>query len=560
MTAEQSTAAGLPRLWKWAAPGLMALFSIAYFASVVGRALAKPFWYDEVFTVYNSRLPSLATLMTALQSHGDFSPPVLHLLTRAAAAVPGNELVTLRLPAMIGVWILCLCVYRLVARRLAGRFALAAVFMLMLTPVYDYAFEARGYGIALAVSGVALVCWQAAAEGWHRPLSLAGLAVCAALIPLTHYYYGLVILAIGLAELARAVQRRRPDWPMAAALACSSLGLPIILPQVAANLDGSVIIRIHEDLLALLMTSTQGLFGGLIVPLSVMGSGWLLSFVVPAGARSGRWIRPETVSTATTLAAGLAVMAFSTAPRWTFLGGLAIAGSLAAFRWLPAPESSGSAARTALPEYEVVLYLALVVLVALSVAATAWHGFFSIRYCLFAAIGAAGLMALLFSRLEPQWPAAGLTLAALLALFVMARLSTGWENLRTPAMPAIDPLLAKGPPGLPIAVANNFDFVQLQYRAPQGLRGQLVYLADPEAELRYIFANVADRALLEERRFAPLAVYDYRSFIDTHARFLVYEATEPNWLVPQLQADGYQLQLIDSGSDSWLYQAQARTP
>ena len=41
---------------------VLALFSIIYFAASCYRASGKLFWYDEIFTVYLSRLPDLATL------------------------------------------------------------------------------------------------------------------------------------------------------------------------------------------------------------------------------------------------------------------------------------------------------------------------------------------------------------------------------------------------------------------------------------------------------------------------------------------------------------------
>lgn len=535
--------------------GALGLFSLLYFASVTGRALSKPFWYDEILTLYHARLPSLAALMQSLQRHVDFSPPVLHLLTRAAGWLPGNELVTNRLPAMLGVWVLGLCLYRLVARRLSPPYAFAALLMPMLTPIYDYAFEARGYGIVLAWSGLALVCWQSAAEGRRRPLALPGLAVCLALIPLTHYYYVCVSLAIGLAEVTRAVQRRQLDWPMLAALACSALGLPIILPLITATLDGTVITQLHEDLLALPLIIVRELFAGLALPLSLMGSAVLLSYTGWDRALPRRWIAPGAAPTVATLALGLCVIALTTSLRWTFVGGIA---AVVGWRSLRVHVSSDAVTSVnQIPRYEIVLHLALIALIGLAILPAGFQIYFSVRYCLFAVIGASCLAAFTFARLEKAWPASRLTLPAVLILFVIARFGPGWQALWSPALPPVDPILTQASSDLPIVVGHSKDFMELQYRAPEPLRSRLVYLADPVAALKYNMSNIVDVGLLSLREYAPLSVYEYRPFVRSHLQFLVYDTELVTWVNRQLMEDGFRLELIATAGGKRLYRATA---
>jgi hypothetical protein len=530
---------------------MIGLFSGLYFASVIGQALSKPFWYDEIITLYNARLPGLSALLQALAQHSDYAPPAVHLLTRAAAYLPGNELVSARLPAMIGVWIMCLCLYVLVARRLAWPYAASAMLIPMLTPIYDYAFEARSYGIALGLAGLSLVCWQAASENNHRRLALPGLAACSALILLTHYYYLTVTVVIGLAELVRAFQRRRLDWPVLAALACSVLGLPIVLHLIKGNLDGGVTAKIQADLLSLIIVTGAGLFSGLVGPLSLVGSGILVAYALPVGAVARRWIAPDQAPALAAMILSLGVIALTNTPRWTLASAAAIGLSLL---WLRRP-SSPSPGTSSIPIPEMVLYAALPALAVLPMIATGIEGLFSIRYCLFAVLGAAGLAVIFFARLEERWPAVGRALFAVLSLFVMIRFVPGWQHLVSPALPEVNPILTADTSGLPIVVTQSNDFMDLQYRAPEPLRSRLVYLADPAKALNYGPSNMVEVGLLNESRFAPLAVFAYTDYIKSHAHFLVYTSNPRGWSQLQLLADGVRLNLLANSGSSRLYEA-----
>src|SRR5258708_29735699 len=61
---------------------LLALFCLVYGCLTAYRASMKLFWFDELFTVYLSRLPDLNALWSALAQGTDFNPPLFYALTR----------------------------------------------------------------------------------------------------------------------------------------------------------------------------------------------------------------------------------------------------------------------------------------------------------------------------------------------------------------------------------------------------------------------------------------------------------------------------------------------
>jgi hypothetical protein len=90
--------------------------------------MRRPFWFDEIFTLYISRLPDLGSIWSACTHGVDFNPPLLYLLTRWSQAVFGANELGARIPQVVGYWVFCLCLYRFVSMRtnaLAGFIALS---------------------------------------------------------------------------------------------------------------------------------------------------------------------------------------------------------------------------------------------------------------------------------------------------------------------------------------------------------------------------------------------------------------------------------------------------
>jgi hypothetical protein len=205
--------------------------TIAYFADTLFRASRKLFWFDELFTLYVSRLPNLKSLWDVLMAGVELNPPVLYIFTRWSNSLFGEGQVSLRLPAIVGFWIFCLSLFQFVRKRSTPLGGFVAMLFPMVTLAYWYAIEARPYGIELGFCGIALICWQALAD--HAPGRVAwliGLVAALAGALLAHGYAFLVFIPIVIGEMARTYQRRRVDWVIWGAIAISSLAILVSVP------------------------------------------------------------------------------------------------------------------------------------------------------------------------------------------------------------------------------------------------------------------------------------------------------------------------------------------
>jgi len=201
------------------------LFSIFYFTDIYLRASAKYFWYDELFTVYFARLPDLSSLWRALNSGVDFNPPPFYLLTRASTWIFGENLLSVRLPEILGFWVFTLCLYRFASCRFGTVAGSIAMLFPMVTGVYYYAYEARPHAIVLGFCGVSLLAWQKCMEGSSRSTAAHvwfALALLGAF--LMHCFALCLIGPFALVEIARTMKRKSIDWRNWLAL-----GVPVIL-------------------------------------------------------------------------------------------------------------------------------------------------------------------------------------------------------------------------------------------------------------------------------------------------------------------------------------------
>lgn len=186
-------------------------FSGFYFADVLIRASEKYFWYDELFTVYLCRLP-VRSLWKALQAGIDANPPLFYLLTKMSNAVFGQGLIGTRMPAIVGFWIFCLCLFWFVNERVGPIAGFSAMVLPVFTGAYYYAYEARGEAIVLGFYGLALICWQMSLKEPTRKRWLLGFALILFAAFMTHCYAILIVVPFGIAEIVRSFPDRRLDW------------------------------------------------------------------------------------------------------------------------------------------------------------------------------------------------------------------------------------------------------------------------------------------------------------------------------------------------------------
>jgi hypothetical protein len=468
--------AGLRRANFW----LLAAFSVGYFAATWLLACRKPIWYDEFFTLHLSRLPHLADLWAALAEGTDLNPPVGYLAVRLAQAVLGDGAWVARLPSAVGFWILCLCLFRFVARRAPLLYAWIALLLPLTTVAYSFAYEARAYGLVLGFCGLSLVCWQAVAEGGgRRRQALAGLALSLAAALWTHYYAVLLLVPLALGEGVRTWIRRRVDRPVWAAFAVAALSLGLLWPLVAQA------------------RTFAGTF----------------------------WARPEW---AAVKPAYLALLPPLKTPLLVALVALVFYPERG-----PIPGRGG-------PSHEMAAALGLAALPVLGMLLGEYvTGVFTFRYILPAVAGLSLVVAFVSCRRSAGCVfLGGALLLCLLQIAVQqgnreyARLTN--ESARIAA--ACDYLGANSSAGLPVVVSGPLPFLELAHHASPELAARLYYLSDPALSQHYLHHDTAERALRNLRRRVPVGVVDYGDFLAGHHRFLVYG--DDGWLRPALQAAG----------------------
>jgi len=205
--------------------------SIVYFVCAGMRAASRPFWYDELVTWHLVHMASVGAMLDAMVAGADQQMPLNHILARLCYALFGDGGLSIRLPALIGFWIMLLGMYCFLSRRLPKPYALIGMLFPMLTYAWPYAFEARAYGVAMGAVSIAMIAWQDAAEGRRRPWSLVGVALGLATALLAQAVFAIVAIPFALGELTRTLTKRRIDWPMWLAFA-AACPVAILFPYI----------------------------------------------------------------------------------------------------------------------------------------------------------------------------------------------------------------------------------------------------------------------------------------------------------------------------------------
>ena len=147
--------------------------SLLYLAVTVVLAQRKLMWNDELYTYYMARLPSMRDVWAALMSRGEQTPPFFYCATRVSFDLFGVNNLSVRLPEMLGFWVMRACLYVFVARRTSTVVRARAPRRFRSSRRRTtYAFEARPYGLVLGFGALALVCWQSVTLSRRRAVSL----------------------------------------------------------------------------------------------------------------------------------------------------------------------------------------------------------------------------------------------------------------------------------------------------------------------------------------------------------------------------------------------------
>ncbi len=194
----------------------------------------KPFWNDELFTFYISQRPSLADVWNALLTGAEQIPPLFFVITRSFTAVLGPSHIGFRLPEILGFWLMSVSLFYFVRVRSSVTYSLIALTFPLVTAAFEYAYEARPYGLVLGFCALGLCCWQTAARHQRRVLSLLGLSLIMAVAMSCHYYAVLGFAAIVAGECVRSISRRRLDPGVWIAFVLGCLPVTFYLPLLKA--------------------------------------------------------------------------------------------------------------------------------------------------------------------------------------------------------------------------------------------------------------------------------------------------------------------------------------
>ena len=497
--------------WRWWIVGAV---SLLYLSVTCVLAQYKLFWNDELFTLYISRLPTVSDIWAILATGVEQLPPTFHVLTRVVVQLFGEQHLTVRLPAILGVGVMGVCLFVVVSRRTSTVYGLTAMLLPLVTQAYSYAYEARPYGLVLAFSAASLLCWQSAAEGHRRILSLVGLTATLAAALASHYYAVLVFVPLAAGELARSLGRRRLDLAIWLAFCVATIPLWAFLPLIQAGrkLAGTFWAKPRwRDMVGFY----QNVLSSAAVPFLAI----ILIFAIYAIVRSSAAAERKVTTVAPP----------------------------------PLHEVVAAIGYLAIPGIAVVL-------------AKLVTGAFTDRYALPAVLGLALILPWGAYHLLDRRTTMGVVLAALLGSWfvVIVGIEPAMQlRLERANRQAVYHFLRMAAPGdEAVVIASPHAFFQLTYYAPPELTSRLVYLADPAAALRHLDTDTPELGIREFRRWTPLRIEDYRAFRRAHPRFLLYADRGPwSWLLPALAAERVRFQVValDGAAPLYLVDAMPET-
>jgi len=470
---ESTGTANLGRSRRWAPTLFLALLSLVYSVPTCMRAARQKLWYDEILTFDVATLVRSPGTFWWFLKNAESSPPLGFVLTAGSESIFGTNEFGLRFPSIVAFWIMALCLYAYLRPRLPWPFAIAGMLLAVLTAAGRYSYEARPYALMLAFAGIALVAWQAAAEGRKRGVALAALAVALMGALFSHAMAVTLALPFLAGELTRTVQRKRVDWSVWCAFA-SATPMLLVLWRMKAAGNETAYWRFVGSLPWHIGVTYMEMLGPAIAPLAI-------AFAVLMVLRS--------------------------------------------------QESGVAACTSGMRAYELAALAGFALIPFAAVPISTLNGQYFLRYSLNSAIGLAGLVAVLLFWIGGTNRLAGPTvLVAFGGIFAIVqfvpeekRPDFGLKVVNTSEK--IQHFVERMPTDAPIVICPPMTFVELEHYSSPGLAARLYYLTDPAAA-----AAIDGNVLFDVKtpllaRYFPFRAHfeDYHSFISVHKRFYVVQ-------------------------------------
>ena len=487
----------------------VAVFSILYWATTCFLGASKLLWYDELWSYYPAKLPSIAATWNFFSQGNDLHTPLASLAIRASITIFGDNELAVRLPVIACYWLMCVCVYAFLHRYGSTLFAAAGMVFPVIASAYYYATEARPYGIVLGFSAAALLCWQRAGDiGRHKHWRVAALWFCVAAAVCAHFLGVFVLAALLSGEAVRTWSRRRIDWPVVLALVLGVVPLLSFIPGALAAR------RIYA------------------------GSFW---------ARPGLMDIPNTYRDLISLAffpllAALIIWAIG----MVYANKTRAEGTVS----FPIQDVIAVTLLALLPVYAMPVFFVL--------------GSFVPRYLLYTIVGLTISLAMLAYRASRGNRLLGSALVIAFTgwfLFkapseIKLKIAERGGHLLGPAHPFADAdwMSQIETSHLPVAVTPAVFYLQLQHYAMPPVKQRIFYLLSRQDALRYTGASTGDLNLEILSRYLSIQAIAYSRFISQHSHFLVCaEMTNPTWMVEKLLQTGARVQLLTRQDTHFLF-------
>ena len=220
---------------------LAALTALYVMAVAIGNR--RYVWFDELLTLDIARSTSLHELWNRLVRF-DCNPPPTYILSRISMSIFGSTPFGLRFPSMLEFYLGSVAILLYVRRKAETAFAAMAVLMLWaVAPTLYYAVEARPYALFFLSFACLLLSWDIAVRPNRRGWALLAVSISTLALAGAHVFAPFTLFAFVLAEAVRFRRRRKPDYPLWAALLLPSLVMLLYIPLV--RLYGGVIFGVH---------------------------------------------------------------------------------------------------------------------------------------------------------------------------------------------------------------------------------------------------------------------------------------------------------------------------
>ncbi len=485
---------------------LLLLLAGLYCGWILHHEHGNMLWHDELYTFYIAQAPSFRTMLHWANTV-DLNPPLYYIAARFCMHILPAGRLAVRLPSIVAYAVAMLCAYMFVSRRLTPLYGVLSAFILMMPYFSLYALQARPYALVLACLGIAAISWQSAqgARSFSRYTGLAGVFLGGLGMLLSHVLAVFALAALMVAEAARAMSRRKIDWPMTAALCLPWVACITYLPLLRHHAT-QVYPPAFQGTPVMLGAQFAYLWM-LIAPFLAM-TAVILVLLGPTGDAE-RALRQDLSREETIFALGL----------------------------------------LAVPLATVLLFMHA-------------HAAYFVRYGLVSGLG----LAILFPHWFAQWSknssrnALVACVVFLFAAFPIASLAkrvkqnfflkpipvqmSGSANIRLESIQR----------GLPFVDASGLTFLEMNRRETPEFLKRVYYLEDSVADMQYAHATIFEELSIVKTIFPIRAqVEDYAQFTQQHRQFLVLGTyTYPeDWLLRKLRADGARLEFLGISDNTY---------